>query len=208
MRKFNCVVLLAAAMLLGGCNILEWPLYVLFGQSTSKVKAEYTGLKNQRIAIIVATGPGINFEYPYARTNVALASAQVISKHVKKAQFVDQDKIEAFQMENLSWATLPVETIALKFNATRILYLDLYHFTMHEENSVHLLRGQIRSSARIYEIDGDGKVVYQTEISVKWPKHGPRPMSEATLARLQMETIVKFAERLARKFYDHKASAK
>ncbi len=208
MRKFNCTVLLAAAMLLGGCNILEWPLYVLFGQSTSKVKAEYTGLKNQRIAIIVATGPGINFEYPYARTNVALASAQVIGKYVKKAQFVNQDEIEAFQMENLSWATLPVETIGLKFDATRILYLDLYQFTMHEENSVHLLRGQIRASARVYEINGNRKAVYQTEISVEWPKHGPRPMSEATLARLQMETIVKFAERLARKFYDHKASAK
>jgi len=208
MRKFNCTVLLAAAMLLGGCNIFEWPLFVLFGKSSSRVKAEYTGLKNQRIAIIVATGPGINFEYPYARTNVALASAQIIGKHVKKAQFVAQDKIEAFQMENLNWATLPVETIAQKFNATRILYLDLYHFTMHEENSVHLLRGNIRSTARVYEIDGDGKAVYQTEIGVEWPEHGPRPMSEATMARLQMETIVKFAERLARKFHNHKITAK
>jgi len=152
-------------MLLSGCNILEWPLYVLFGKSTTKVKAEYTGLKNQRIAIIVATGPGINFEYPYARTNVALASAQIIGKHVKNAQFVEQDKIEAFQMENLSWATLPVETIARKFDATRILYLDLYHFTMHEENSVHLLRGRIRSSASVHEIGGDDKAIYQTEIS-------------------------------------------
>jgi len=195
-------------MLLGGCNILQWPLYVLFGKGTTKVKAEYAGLKNQRIAIIVATGPGINFEYPYARTNVALASAQVIGKYVKNAQFVAQDKIEAFQMENLDWATLPVETIGRKFDATRILYLDLYHFTMHEENSVHLLRGHIRSSARVYEINGSGKAVYQTDISVKWPEHGPRPMSEATLARLQMETIVKFAKLLACKFYDHKVTAK
>ena len=46
MKRMALTLLLAFAA--GGCNLLEWPMYVLFGQSQTKIKAEYTGLENRR----------------------------------------------------------------------------------------------------------------------------------------------------------------
>jgi len=208
MKKFTYMLVFCFLVGSAGCRPLSYVAYALFGGGKTKIKAEYNGLRNHRTIIILSTGPGIDFEYPYARTNVALASAEVIKKYVKGVEFVKQDEVEAFQLENLDWATLPVETIAEKFQATRILYLDLYQFTMHEENSVHLIRGHIRAAVRAYEVNKTARAVYTTDVGMLWPEHSPVPMSDAAMQRLKMETYVKFAEKLALKFYDHKVPIK
>jgi len=204
------VILIAAGLLFFqcGCKAFSYLAYVIFGGGQTKVKAEYKGLKDRKIAIIVSTGPGVDFEYPYARTNVALATAKVISDHVKGAEFVDQNEVEKFQMENLDWLSMPVKKIAQNLGVTRILYLDLFQFTMHEQSSVHLLRGRIQGSLRVYEINGKEQAAYNTETAIVWPEHSPVPMSDGALAQLQMESTVKFAEQLGQKFYDHKVPNK
>jgi len=203
-------ILIAAGLLFfqGGCKPLSYIAYVIFGGGQTKVKAEYTGLKDQKTAIIVSTGPGVDFEYPYARTKVALAAAKIISKNVEGVEFVDQNEVEKFQMENLDWLSMPVKKIAQHLGVTRILYLDLFQFTMHEQSSVHLLRGRIQGALRVYEINDKEKAAYSTETAVVWPEHSPVPMSDEAMAQLQMETIVKFADQIGQKFYDHKVPIK
>ncbi len=117
MRKYFSLFLLP--FLLGGCNWWEFPAYVLFGKTHEKVKAEYNQLKGKRVAIIIAGLPAIDFEDPYARMDLALASAELIRQEVKKVQFVEQEKIERFQQENLDWISMPMSEIGNKFGADR-----------------------------------------------------------------------------------------
>ncbi|MBN1764546.1 MAG: hypothetical protein JW860_04750 [Sedimentisphaerales bacterium] len=211
MKKRTISFVISLILLTGatGCNLLEWPVYVLFGQKTEKVQAEYEGLAGGRpAAIIIATEPGVDFDYPEARTNIALALAAAIKSHVKDITFVDQQDVERFQMENLNWATLPMTDIAQKFSATRLIYLDLYQFTMQEENSLHLLRGNIRAALWIYEADGvsPNRPAYSTEITVLYPEHAPIPASQAAAQDVENKSIAEFAQKTALKFYDHKVA--
>ena len=201
-RMIACSFILP--LILGGCNMLDLPAYVLFGGHKSKVKAEYAGLENTRTAIFVVAGPAIEFEYPYARKSLALWIAHYIKENVPSATFVDQERIDDFQRERLDWYELSVPELAERFNAQQVLYLDLIRFTMREENSVNLLRGNVIADVRVYDLQQDAVLpVYQTEITAMYPEHNPMPMGDAAWQVVQRETMEHFAQILAKKFYDH-----
>jgi hypothetical protein len=210
MRKLSILIVLPLSLAMGGCNLLVYPAYVLFGGDEISVKAQYKGLKDKRIAILVVSRPAFDFEYPYASTNIGLAGAHTISQHVKGVSFVEQDKIQDFQLENLSWLSMPVSQIAKQFDAQRLIYIDLYEFSMYEQGSINLLRGQISAEVRIFEMESPTPDIesYKSDIKVLVPHNNPIPASEDALYVINQQSIMAFAEKLAWKFYDHKESTK
>ncbi len=204
MRKYFSLFLVP--FLLGSCNWLEFPAFVLFGKTHERVKAEYTDLKGKRVAIIIAGLPAIDFEDPYARMDIALLSAELIRQEVDEVQFVDQEKIERFQQENLDWISMPMRELGTHFGADRILYIELMQFTTVEPESINLVRGRIWSQVSIYEVDSlqPNVPAYETEIQVVYPEQGPQPMSDTTRMGARQQIIVQYAQELSRKFYNHK----
>jgi len=202
--KMRILISLMLCFALGGCKALGYPLYVLFGMDQKKVKAEYKNLEGKKIGVFVVSRPGIDFEYPQAPMNVALACAYVIGQHVKDVSFVDQEKIQDFQMEDLNWLSMPSSQLGKKFGADRVIYIDMYEYSIYEENSVNLLRGRISADVRIFETDGGDDPAYKTQITVRRPEKYPVAMSNSVIGGLQQQTMLAFAEELAKKFYDHK----
>lgn len=187
--------------------MLDYPLYLVFGRHKTKVKAEYTGLKNTQTAVVIMAGPDVQFEHPHAQTNLAIWIAHAISQNVKPIRFIDQEKVDTLMKENIDWFELPIEDIAKLLEVDRILYLDLIRYTMEEEHSVNLLRGNIIADVRVYDIGKDPeKPSYQTEIQVTFPEHSPLPLSDRTMQKVQRQTMAIFADKLAKKFYNHKVT--
>ncbi|MBN1845898.1 MAG: hypothetical protein JW810_09460 [Sedimentisphaerales bacterium] len=193
-----------------GCNWLEYPFFLLFGQTHENVKAEYTALADTRVAIVVAGLPAIEFEYPYARTDLALAAASVIRSKVDNVQFVEPETVEQFQRENLDWIGMPMADIARRFDVQRILYLELMQFATLEPESVNLVRGRIWTQASVYETDSDrpNLPAYETEIQVVYPEQAPLPMSDSTRQAVRQQMVLMYADELAKRFYDHKRPIK
>jgi len=204
MRKYFSLFLLP--FLLSGCNWLEFPAYILFGKTHEKVKAEYTDLEGKRIAVIIAGLPAIDFEDPYARLDLALASAELIRQEVDGVQFVEQEKIERFQQENLDWISMPMSQIGGQFGVDRIIYIELMQFTTMETDSINLVRGRIWTQVSIYELDSSGPNIpkYETEIELVYPEQGPLPMSDTALIDARQQVILLYGQELSRKFHDHK----
>lgn len=208
--KKQSLFLISILFLVGGCNLFT-PIAVLFHSKEKKVKAEYKGLEEKKTVIIVEASPGTEFEFPNARANVALATAYELGSKIKKVTVVDWEKIDAFQRDDLDWLSLPVSEIGKKFDAQRVLYVDLIEYTTMEEFSVNLLRGRMIVDLRVYEMDGPrpDEPVYQTEVSVIYPENTPIPLSdESTKARVELQTIRNLAIDIVRKFYDHKIPKK
>ncbi|MCF7958229.1 MAG: hypothetical protein K9M57_07275 [Phycisphaerae bacterium] len=203
LRKIVAIVMLGS--FLGGCNLLELPVYALFGQSYKKVKAEYTGLKGKKVAIIIAMGPLINYDYPDARLNVALAVGDLIKKNVDDVTLIDQNQIENYQNRYLDWLSMPMSELGTHFKADRVLYIDLYEYTMHDESSVNLLRGRLNGSLYIYDMESrqQDRAVYNGDVKTQYPKDHPEPLSEKALHKIRFNSIVLFADGVAKKFYNH-----
>ena len=202
--------LLLLLPLLAGCNILAHPTYVLFGQSSQKVKAQYTGLPGGKTVIIMSSQASLEFDYPGIRENITLAIEKEITDNVKDVQFVDQREVEKYIERELDWISMPVTRLARQFGADRVLYIDMYRFSLHEENAVGILRARINAVLRVYEIDGEqpGRAVYSTELAVVFPEHHPLSMSDSALQAVQTNSVKLFAQQAAYKFYDHKIQIK
>ena len=205
-NAFIIISLTTTALFLSGCNLLTYPVYILFGQTKQSVKAEYRGLTGKKIAIVVAGQPAIEFEQPYARMDLALVSAQAVSDHVKDVTFSDQDRIDRFQRESLDWYSVEISEIARKFDAEVVLYIDLIQFTTAEIDSINLLRGRIWGQVSVYDMSAANpdSPEYETEVQVIYPEQMPLPISDSASIAVRQNTLLMFAEELDRKFYEHK----
>lgn len=199
-----------AVLLLGGCNIFEFPAYVLFGRTEKTVKAEYTSLVGHKSAILVVGPAGIDFEYPYARADLSLATSSFIRQNLDKVDFVDQETIDRFQYQHFDWYALPLSTVAHQLGADRLIYIELIQFSLVELDSVSLLRGRVLANVRIYEMESSkpDQAAYETEIFVLFPESAPVPMSDTAQIAVRQRAIVMFADQLAKRFYRHKEPAR
>ncbi len=205
-RYLMPAVLLPLAAGLAGCNILAFPAYVLFGGGKQTVKAEYTGLSDGRVAVIVAGPPGIEVEYPAARTNISMALLGQLNANIEDLAYVDPQRVEAFRRESSNWNALRLQQIGEALEAQRILYIDLIRYTTADADSVNLLRGHIVADVRVYEIDGPHpeRAAYQAEIETMFPEGTPYIYSAANQRGIELRTIALFAVEASRKFYDYK----
>jgi hypothetical protein len=203
---FRLILVLMISLTIGGCNLLEYPFYVLFGQSHTKVKAEYTGLENQKTAVIIVGQSAIDFEEPYARMDLALATEQTLKEYIKGVELADQEEIQNFQRSRLDWYSMPIADILNQFQVQRLLYVELIQFTIREPDSVNLLRGHIWAQLRVYEQESDTPdiPVLETEAEVVFPEQAPSSYSEAARFNIRQQSIGLFSQEVARKFYDHK----
>ena len=209
MRK-TLIVILLLLVCAGGCDILAYPVYLLFGDHNPKVKAEYEGLADKRIALMIAGQPGIEFEYPYITANLATVSENLISQQVKDTSFVEKEKVETFQRQSSRWIGLNMDEIKNHFDAQQLISIELVRLTLLEDNTVNLLRGRLIADVKVYDLEAipNDQPVYETDIQIVVPESAPVYQSDAAQQQIEQKLIALFATRLAYKFYDHKEARK
>ena len=199
--------LLSLILLLAGCDALGFGAYALFGSNKKTIKAQYTGLEGCKTAVVITGRPGIDFEYPQARANIALALNRQLQANVKQITLLTFETVEQTRRSIPDWNGLTMQQIGQRLGVERLLMIDLIHFTTTEAGSVNLLRGLLVADARVHEIDHTDpeSSVYQAELEVVFPEGAPRIYTIQEERGVAFRTIAKFAVELSRKFYDHEA---
>ena len=183
-----------------GCGPRDSSDFFLGCQGTAR--SNYRGLANKRIALVVTTHPGIEFDHPLADENIARAANWWIRRKVRGVTFVDPYEIESFQRSSVLPIKKRLSEIAQRFDMDRLVLVELMRFTLVEEGSVDLLRGRIVSRLSVYELDRPSgeQLVYQDELRLVIPPNSPVSSSRITPLALKKLMIERFAEGLAGKF--------
>jgi hypothetical protein len=209
-RKTVWCLMLALVLcgICGGCSSMQWLGYVFLGQSHREVSAQYAGLVDSRIVLIVMSTPAIDFDYPYARDELTRLGAMAIASQVEGAEFVRSEEILAFQNERIDFVQMPVADIGQAFGADRVVYLEMIQYAMTEANSANLLRGRIVCEVRVYDLtthdDYGGQIpCYKGNLAVTVPEAAPVPMNPEARGRIELATLRQFGSELAGLFYDH-----
>lgn len=199
-------VLILSSIFAGGCGLVNFSGYALFGGHKHKVEAEYRGLEGQTIAVVVAGHPGLEFDYPFARTNLHMRLVQTFGKHIADSKFVNYKEIIKLQEDASQWNSMSLLEMGRALAAERIVYVDLIHYTLLTENSVNLLQGHIIADVRVYEVTGPRpeKAAYQTEIEIVYPEGVPQLRTGPAERAIELRTMAHFAVSLTEKFYDHR----
>lgn len=208
MGAAGLVVGLAVSGLLAGCNVVGW-----VGQSFGSdepppvlVKAEYTGLDNQIVAVLVDADLATLYAHPAAQLEVCTAVTNRIAANVPGVSVIDPRQIISFQQRNIYWSTATYSDLADKLDATRLVFVDLTEFRMHEPGNVHITRGLITASVGVAETDGPDPddLAYANVVSATYPPGSSVGVPEGDLATIRKATLDLFSLAVAGKFYDHK----
>jgi hypothetical protein len=191
-------------LLVGGCGRLSYFL-LPFGHTTT-VPAEFEGLKDHSVAVVIFATPNTQYEYPWAVMNMSAMTSSQISQNVKGTTTVSPQIISAYQRKNLHWTEMDKTKLGKALKADYVLYISLVEFSTSEKGYLDTLRGTINAEISLYDSDkreNDARVWTCENIRVKFPKV-PVVRTAANEAGISSEILRRFSDELAKKFYTYK----
>jgi hypothetical protein len=200
------MALAAGLLMLGGCVGAGYIAQAIVTPAPIEVTAEYAGLANQRVAVLVDADLSIQFEHPLLQLEVATAVSQQIASNVPGATLLDARQVVDFQNRNIYWNTLPYADVARRLGATRLVLIDLVDYRLHERGDVNIHKGLINASVGVAEADGakPNDLAYSGMVAAAYPPDKPDGIIKADSRTIQMGVLDLFARGVAGKFYDHK----
>jgi hypothetical protein len=214
-----CILTSAFLLLPCGCDqigaVLGLGAYVV----PKKVDAAYKGMPNQTVVVMVWMDRAMRADHPDLQLDVAAGlQSKLIS--VQQTDKPDQLKgtifpvlaqtVVAYQSDHPEIEFEPIEKTAAKFDATRLIYLEIRSFSTHA-GAPELFHGTMSGDLKVLEITAPpghpatAKIAYHEEdISVVDNKQDPRDgVPIGTEATVTQKTVSTFTDAVAQRFYAH-----
>lgn len=189
------------------CNMLT-PL-VFVGEHKKKISAEFDKIARCKVAIVVWTDQATLFDYPYARFELATHVGNKLYAETTQRELgtviVDPRDVEDFLQKNID-AQLDPEAVGRHFGVDQVIWVEVFRFQIRDPQQPQLLRGKIDASVAVYDLraDPDKPARYElAPVECVYPEGAPIIMTVENSRLARESTYRKFAEQVARKFYEH-----
>lgn len=191
-----------------GCHAIAFTTLMWGEEPTKKVPADYPYLSGEKICILVRAEMETLFEYPHVQWEVADHIRVALEANVRGLTVVNPRTVTDYQRQNARWDREDPAAIGRRFNADRILDINLTQYTTREPESPHLYRGYIAGVVSVYDVDyPDSQPTYTTDVQTVYPENSPGQwgISERDI---RMATMEAFAQDVAGKFYERTVKVK
>ncbi len=192
------------APLTSGCGPMIyffWP----FGHEVT-IPAEFDGLENHTVAVVVFAPEGTQYEHPGAPLELSARTSAILREEIEGLAIVDPLKIAAYQSKNLYWAEMDRTALGKALKADFVMFISLVEFSTVEEGYVDLLRGRINGEIKVFDCskpEAESLAWTCRNIKIEHPKT-PTVRTANNAAVIRNIILIKFSDQLARKFYTHK----
>lgn len=203
-RRLLALSGLLLATTICGCRALA----LWLPEQTRTVVADYPYLAERPVAIVVRVADELLFEYPHIQWEVADHVRVALEGNVRGIKVVNPRRVVDFQRGGPAWETMDPALLGRRFQAERLLEIELTQYTTREPDSPHLYRGRIQAAVRVYNTEyTDSQPAYRTDVATVFPPDGPGRWgtNDREVRAAAMET---FAADLAGKFYDRKVKVR
>lgn len=189
------------------CNLLTPMIFI--GEHKKRVLPEFDKLEGTRVAVLVWTDPSTLFDYPYARLELGAYVAHKLFSEMTQRKLeidvVDPRDVEDFIQRNVD-AQIDPQAVGKEFEADYVIYLEILRFQIRDPDQPQFLRGLVDASVVVHDVGADPDLVRRFELAPVrciCPEGVPVLMSTTNAVALREATYRKFAEQVARKFYEH-----
>jgi len=200
------------AWTVGGCNILAFPLYLISpAPSGVKVPAEYDGLEDKAVAVVIDADESMLAEHQFLRLQLSDVINRELQEHIDGVKTVGPSRIVRHQDADPDWAAGDRRDMGKRFDADFVLQVTLLDYGMREPGSTSPYRGRITAEAELFCVSlppAKARVWRGAQIDASYPEGG-RPVSRISggVRELRYETERRFAEALVKKFRTYEVEA-
>ena len=206
-RRSLLLLMMVAMGLLPGCNMLLPTVFV--SEHKKKILAEYDKLPGTRTAILVWAPTETTFDYPHIELeladHIAAYLGVMLNQGGSSLDIVDPRDIADFLQREPRAKSEPT-AVGEHFNADRVVFVELLQFQVRDPTAPSLLQGHLHAAVSVYDLSGtpDGRSRNElTAVEIYHPEGTPVLLGPTNASVIRKETYRKFAETVARKFYDH-----
>jgi hypothetical protein len=155
-RLVGCL-LLASLPALQGCVVAG--LVSAMGQSAEyqkliEVPAQYSGLDNKTIAVIVDADLSMRYEYPGLVDAVLSGVSARIHRDVPGAQVTSPLAVVSWQSGTSQWQALPYGEMAERLNVDRLVHVEVLEYRLNPPGNSWMWQGEALADVGIIERDG------------------------------------------------------
>lgn len=212
MRHRLPVLTSIALVLLGGCNWLT-PL-VFVGEHKKEITAEFDKLPGSRVAVLVWTDPGVLFDYPYARFELASYVGEKLRTELnsrrQQLDLVSAREVEDYVQRDPGVAVDP-QAVGRTLNADFVIYVEVITFQIRDPRQPEFLQGRIGASVSVYDRRPgarEGERFELAPVEAIYPEGQPVVLNATNAPLVRELTYRTFAELVARKFYTYTVELK
>jgi hypothetical protein len=210
--------LFVSLLTLAGCNIIGAGAILADKIVPSKIEAQYKGLANQSVGIMVWCDRGIRIDYPSIQLDCAtsiqnklLAAKKGEAKELQETKFpVPTASIARYQAQYPQSQSRPITEVAPHLanhtGITRLVYIEIEGFSTRPAPGVDLFRGSMYGSIRVVEIkDGKAHPVYEeSDVHASYPKKSPEEGTpNLNDYKVYIGTLDEFTTEIAKRFFTH-----
>ncbi len=202
--------LLLSTSLLGGSGCAIFNLAGAVGNEIERNKkievlAEYEGLENRTVAVIVHADPSILFSFPTATTTIAGNVAFRIQREVKGVSVLAPATVIQWQYQTPAWTTLPYGQIAEELGVERVVFIDMYEFRLNPPGNQYLWEGAAAANVGIIEREGIESDAFAATFDVKatFPTGDALPRESSSAQNMLTAVMTRFVQRTSWLFYTH-----
>jgi hypothetical protein len=191
---------------LSGCNYLIFFGYLIGGPPQLEPVFEKQTNKSftdrgVRVAVVSYAANELKYQYDSIDHLLAVGvAARLKQNHV---EVVNSEAVRVWLEENPDWDT--PDEVGAEFDATFVVYVDVSDFSLYEHDSRHLFRGRTEAIVSVYEMkaDGEGRRIFNQDLSSEFPRLGPRSASEVSYDSFRSEYLLRVSEEIGRMFYPY-----
>lgn len=184
--------LMLAGMLLGGFPSIEPDFDIQTKKSLSD--------KNVKVAVLCYAPKEVKFDFDDIDKELGRHVAHRLAK--KHIQVIDPDAVQGWLDENPDWDR--PQQLGAYLEVDYVIQVEVAAYSLYEEGSSNLFRGQADCLVSVYEMEGDdGHVIYTKELQSRYPKHGPVGTTEVSYYDFKRMYMSELSEDIGWLFYEH-----
>ncbi len=201
-RKLLLLALPLLLLVCSGCHAIAFTTLMWGKEPTKTIKAEYPYLKGKTAAILVRAEWETLFEYEQVQLEVADHVRVALESNIPGVEVVPPRQVVDYQRRSPDWERHDPARIGQRFDAERLIEIDLTQYTTREPESPHLYRGHIAAVVSVYNTAyPNSEPAYVTEVRTVYPKDSPGQWGTSDSA-IRLATMEAFAQEVAGRFYD------
>lgn len=178
-------------------------------ESKRRVPAEFDKLRNRRVAVVVWVPTVTLFDYPHARLELATYLSDKLAYETAQrgmgTALVGARDVEEVLRKNADAQTNPL-LVGKQFDCNYVIYLEILRFQIRDPDQPQLLHADIEAAVTVYDVRARSELAQRVPLETvrtAFPSDGPVLLTSTNSMQIREGAYREFAERAARKFYDH-----
>ena len=198
-RMMLALALLAGVGVMQGCQVFG--IASVIGQNIEREKkvevlAEYDGLRNQTVAVVVQTDMSTLYQFPKLVAEVCVNMSRRLAQNVEGIQVLDPRFVLDWTYHKPGWETMPYGEVCEELGVERLVWIDIFEVRLNPPGNRWQWEGVAGASIGIVELDGFDSDAFSEayDVSGEFPKIAELGRESSTEERIEMGLLATFTK--------------